>query len=708
MRSFVSIVLCTCALGLHVAVKGAEPFTVEELLAIPAVGDIATSPDGTVAWVEYASGLGNIHVAEPPYDESRQVTNYTRDDGMHIDLVGFLPDGERLVLTRGEEGFNPAHLTEPPGVRILALSLADGGIERLDANEDAPTSSPVISPDGRRLLAVRGGEVWAYSLVSEARPERLFEVRGTVTSLLFSPDGGKLAFVSDRSGYDRGKYAFIGVFEFGKGYVTFMAPGVGIDQNPVWSPDGERIAFIRFGYEPRTWRFSNHREGAPFSVVVADAESGRGDEIWSSEVGYGSRFFGFGASGYSGLGGDNNLLWLADDTLVFPYEKTGWRLLYGVPASGGEATLLTPGELEVDGVAFSPDRSTVVYWANSEADPHRLGLYRLSLQTDLEPERVAGPGTDMRYNAQFVGRDTLLYRHAGARVPERLIARTSNGGEIQLSTGPKPGDPITRKGAPAEIVSFESLDGMKIPAVLYRPDEIEGPGKHRIIVHAHGGSRYKVYPVWRTSFGWGKVLRYYLSRGYFVLSVNYRSGTGYGLDFREPDSYGGRGAGDVQDFIAAAAYVKENLPEVDTDKMIIYGHSYGGHIVSNTLARSELYALGIDSAGVGDWVVEMEKDFEEELQFNIPQRMDLEQLAFESSAISRIDRWGDEPILFLHGDNDGSAAMQQTIELYLALQRRGKPVDALILPGEDHGIRLHRNRVRYMLKIDEFIREHLD
>lgn len=55
-----------------------------------------------------------------------------------------------------------------------------------------------------------------------------------------------------------------------------------------------------------------------------------------------------------------------------------------------------------------------------------------------------------------------------------------------------------------------------------------------LLVHAHGGSRSKVYPVWRTSFGWEKVLRYYLSRGYFVMSVNYRSGIGYGLDFREP------------------------------------------------------------------------------------------------------------------------------------------------------------------------------
>jgi dipeptidyl aminopeptidase/acylaminoacyl peptidase len=226
-------------------------------------------------------------------------------------------------------------------------------------------------------------------------------------------------------------------------------------------------------------------------------------------------------------------------------------------------------------------------------------------------------------------------------------------------------------------------------------------------VHAHGGSRSKVYPTWRTGFSYAQVLHYLASRGYVVLSVNYRSGTGYGLDFREPESYGGRGAGDVQDFIAAAQFLKEHVPQVDPAKIAIYGHSYGGHIVSNALARSDVFAAGVDSAGVGDWVVELEKDFGKSLQFNIPQRYELEQLAHASSAISIIDEWGEEPILFLNGDHDGSAAMQPMLELYLALQRRGKTVDALVMPGEAHSLQLYRNQVAYLRKIEQFLRKHV-
>lgn len=137
--------------------------------------------------------------------------------------------------------------------------------------------------------------------------------------------------------------------------------------------------------------------------------------------------------------------------------------------------------------------------------------------------------------------------------------------------------------------------------------------------------------------------------------------------------------------------------------MVIAGHSYGGHIVSNVLARSDVYAAGIDSAGVGDWVVEMEMDRGVSLPFNIPQRLEIEKVAYESSAISRIDRWGNEPILFLHAEQDESAAMTPMIELYLALLTRGKPADALVFPGEGHTLKLRSNRDRYVEKIEQFL-----
>ncbi len=707
MNGPVLMLLCLCMgiSGASAQTAAPGPFAFEELLAIPAVRGVATAEDGTVAWIEQTRGIWNIFLAEAPQYEARQVTGYDTDDGAEIKLVGFVPGRSHLLFVRGKAGFNPAHLPDPPVPMVFVLSLRDGDVKRLDLGESAFGDDLVISPDGNRLFVPKGGAVWSYALSGEAAPLRLFATRGALGDLLLSPDGTKLAFTSDRSGYDRGKYAFVGVFDLNTRRLVYMTPGVGIDQSPVWSPGSDKIAFIRFGYEPRTWRFSNHREGAPFSVVVADALSGLGHPVWTSDVGYGARFNGFRASGYSGLGGEGNLLWMADDTLVFPYEKTGWKLLYGVSTSGGDARLLTPGDFEIDGAVQSPDRQSIIYWANSESEPHRLGLYRMALRNGLKPRRVAAGEPGMRSKAQFVKNGAMLYVHASAPVPERLMIRTEKNDEIQLSTGPRPGDPITRKAGDAEVVIYDSFDGMKIPAVLWRPRKI-GKGCP-VVVHAHGGPRDKVYPVWNAFFGYPQILQYYRSRGCVVLSVNYRSGIGYGLDFREPERYGGRGADDARDFIAAAEYLKAHIPEIDPGRIVAFGHSYGGHIVTNALARSDVFALGVVSAGVGDWVVEMEKDFNEPLQFNIPQRLELERLAYESSAISKIEQWGREPVLFLHGDNDGSAAMQQTLELYLALQKRGKTVDAFIMPGEAHSIRLYRNQIGYLKKIDAFIEKTL-
>jgi dipeptidyl aminopeptidase/acylaminoacyl peptidase len=275
--------------------------------------------------------------------------------------------------------------------------------------------------------------------------------------------------------------------------------------------------------------------------------------------------------------------------------------------------------------------------------------------------------------------------------------------DIQISVGPKFKDSFSERAAESEVIAFDSLDGTKIEAILYRPKNIGKAGTHPVIVNAHGGSRIQEFPAWRRGFGYPTLLQYFASRGYFVLNVNYRSGTGYGLDFREPDSYGGRGAGDVQDFVAAARYLKGNVPEIDPKKFVIFGHSYGGHIVSNVLARTDEYAAGISSAGVGDWVVEMEMDSGTQLPFNLPKRLEIENLATSSSAISAIENWGNEPILFLHGDYDRSAALQQTIELYLALKRRGKDADALIVPGEAHRFILKANQFAYMERIESFL-----
>ncbi|MEM9358474.1 MAG: prolyl oligopeptidase family serine peptidase [Pseudomonadota bacterium] len=685
----------------------AQPFEIEELLGLPHVQRYIGSAAGDVAWVERSGPSFAIHVARAPGYDREELISFDEDTGQPISLIGFGPDSE-VLFVRGKPGFNPAHTPLPKPLALLSISEGKTSANVVLDDMSLGFSSPLVSADQQTMYFAGGSAVYQLELQGKGKPKPLFQVRGRVADLIESPDLGKLAFISDRSLYERGKYSFVGVFDLSKNTITYMSPGLGFDQDIVWSPDSTQLAFVRFAYEPKTWRFSNHREGAPFDIVVADVASGEGRAVFTSVPGYGARFNGFSSSGYTGLGGSGSLLWLSNGTLLFPYEKTGWKHIYAVPSTGGDALQITKGEFEVHAILSSFDRDTAYFLSNSEEDLARLGLYKLDIANGLSPTRVrfdeAG-GMPSSLGALPGGK--LLYEFAGGQSPSRLVLRHQDGAERQLSSGPRPESPITERLPAPEVIEFKARDGVRLQAVLYRPaNELEG-SKHPVVVHSHGGSRYQTRPVWQLGFGYRTVLRYLASKGYYVVSVNFRSGTGYGLDFREPESYGGRGAGDAFDFIDTAKYLAMSVPEIDPDRMAIFGHSYGGHNVTNVLARSDVYAAGITSAGVGDWVVEMEKDFREVLPFNVPQRVMLEKLAYESSAISQIDKWGDEPLLILHGDNDPSAAMQQSLELYHALRRRGIETEAEIFPGEDHGIKRYQSQVRYLEAIDTFLQKHL-
>ncbi|MXX78541.1 MAG: prolyl oligopeptidase family serine peptidase, partial [Gemmatimonadales bacterium] len=157
-------------------------------------------------------------------------------------------------------------------------------------------------------------------------------------------------------------------------------------------------------------------------------------------------------------------------------------------------------------------------------------------------------------------------------------------------------------------VTFESEDGILIHGQLFLPPvSVEG-GRHPAAVFFHGGSRRQMLLGWhymRYYHNAYALNQYLASRGYVVLSVNYRSGTGYGLEFREALNYGARGASEYRDVVAAARFLAER-DDVDATRVGLWGGSYGGYLTALGLARnSDLFAAGVDIHGGhdGDMVI---------------------------------------------------------------------------------------------------------
>ena len=376
MKLIVRLTASLLIVGSALAFAANDPtqgFTIQQVLSAPFPGGLIAAPaKGRVAWVFNAQGKRNIWVAEPTKDgksqTAHQVTKYTDDDGQDIGDLAWAPDAESIAYVRGgdlefsEKPYpNPADITA--GVEQDVWVVTVNGSEPRKIGEG---HSPAVSPKGNSVAYISKGQVWLAKLSGNDKPEQLIHTRGESNSLRWSPDGKFLAFVNDH-----GDHNFIGLFSVDTKALTYLDPSTDHDAEPVWSPDGKKLAFLRIPSSKDNLIFGPRRSGAPWSIHVYDVETRKTQEVWKASEGRGSVF--------REVVADNQLFWGAGNRIVFPWERDGWTHLYSVSASGGSATLLTPGDFEVEYVSLSPDRQTIVYSSNQD-DIDRRHAWKVAVE----------------------------------------------------------------------------------------------------------------------------------------------------------------------------------------------------------------------------------------------------------------------------------------------------------------------------------------
>ena len=180
------------------------------------------------------------------------------------------------------------------------------------------------------------------------------------------------------------------------------------------------------------------------------------------------------------------------------------------------------------------------------------------------------------------------------------------------------------------------------------------------------------------------------SQGYVVMSVNYRSGVGYGRSFRQAPNTAGRGNAEYQDVLIAGKYLQQH-PNVDTKRIGIWGLSYGGVLTGQALARnSDIFSAGVDLAGVHLWGSSLEPG----------------DVSYQSSVISAIDGWK-SPVLLVHGDDDRNVAFQQTTGLVQLLRARNVEYELIVFPDDTHESLIHSRWLYTFDRMDKFLKKHL-
>ena len=680
--------LLVASLFAATSLSAQKPIAIESLMSAPYPTALSAAPaGGAVAWVQNDQGMRNIWVAAPPDYRGRQLTTYAKDDGQDIGGIKWSPDAKTLFFVRGgsanRAGEIPNPTSDPAGAEQVIWRVAvSGGVPA----RVALGGGVAPSPKGDALVFGRQGKIWWAPLDGSKEPVAIATVRGGAGSLAWSPDGAKIAFVSDR-----GDHGFVGVLDIASKEVKWMSPAVDKDEAPVWSPDGGRVAFIRVPARARRDMFAPVRRAQPWSIMVADASTGIGNTVWTAQPGVGSAF-------RSVVG--SQLMWGAGDRLVFPWERTGWTSLYSVPSAGGAATLLTPGEFEVEYVALTPDGKQVLYNSN-QGDIDRRDIWRVPVAGGRSVAVTSGADIEWLPVTTSDG-GAVAFIRAGARKPAHAVIAVGGAAPRELAPGTIPADfPMSAMVEPKPVI-LTAADGMKIHAQLFLPADAKPGDKRPAAIFFHGGSRRQMLLGWNYSSYYNNAYafnQHLASKGYVVLSVNYRSGIGYGMEFREALNYGATGGSEFNDVMGAGLYLA-NRGDVDPKRIALWGGSYGGYLTALGLSRaSDMFAAGVDFHGVHDWNVGIRTFVP---TYNPLERPEESRLAFQSSPMATIDGWR-SPVLVIHGDDDRNVSFTETVTLVEALRERNVEVEQLVFPDEVHGFLRHSSWVQAYRASSDFL-----
>lgn len=367
--------------------------------------------------------------------------------------------------------------------------------------------------------------------------------------------------------------------------------------------------------------------------------------------------------------------------------------------------LLTPGNYMAEYITISSDRRYLVFAGNAGTDADDIDRRHIvKVPVDRAEPTVLTPGKGVEWTPFVTGDGKFIaYISANAQRPPLPAVMPADGGKsITLGEDRIPSDfPTARLVTPKKVV-YKAPDGVDIHAQLF--EAAGGAAKKPAIIYVHGGPPRQMLLGWHYSDYYSNAYslnQYLASRGYVVLSVNFRLGIGYGYDFHRPPNAGAQGAAEYQDVKAGAEYL-QRLAQVDPKRIGIYGGSYGGFLTALALARdSQLFAAGADIHGVHNWTAERVAPLLESRYEKAPDVQRALDVAWQSSPVSAMATWK-SPVLLIHADDDRNVRFNQTTDLVRRLEKAGVPYEELVIPDDTHHFQRHANQLQVNAAVAAF------
>lgn len=373
--------------------------------------------------------------------------------------------------------------------------------------------------------------------------------------------------------------------------------------------------------------------------------------------------------------------------------------LYNLKTRQLEQQLFAHDQVDVSGLVLSRDGKWAIgaRYETDRARIHYFDPYRAAIDTDL-----ANALWEYEVEVQFSddGQTALVTAH-NERNPGRYYHFDANSGRLRELFS-------RRDFLPEQFLSttrpidFVARDGERIHGFLTMPRGVSGDAPTVVLVH---GGPHEV----RDSWGFDPEVQFLANRGYSVLQVNFRGSSGYGRRFQQL-GWGGWGEG-IQDDIADAVLWATRQGYIDSQRVCIYGWSFGGYSALMSMARNpDLYRCGISVGGVTDLslLTARHSPVETSRQTYLDHVLggdDQVALAM-SSPINRIDDI-QAPVLIAHGLNDSIVPVVHFERFVKALAIYDKPGEGLLLQGQGHGLSSEQARFDFYRQLERFLDENL-
>ncbi|MCB0686848.1 MAG: S9 family peptidase [Saprospiraceae bacterium] len=675
-------------------------FTLDDIMAYPFPNELVVAESSDrIAFAINHIGRRNIYVAEAPNYQIRKITTYDTDSGQELSQVSISADGKWIVFVRGGDfgsnwddakPVNPNALPIPEKVSIWCVPFAGGPTFKIDEG-----ISPVISPNSKEIIYIKNNMVFSAKLSDLPNPTKIVDPRGRPADLQWSPDGSKFAFVTFR-----GDHSFIGLYSDSLHNIEWVNPDFNFDFSPRWSPDGKHLVYVRqsgAGGQPDSILAS---EPDPYTIVTYDLATSAAKEIWTSP----NIMRGSLPTTHGGV----NLHW-AKNFIVFLSYQDGWPHMYRIDTDGRNLVCLTPGDYMLEYISLTPDRTKILASANTGPDPFDIDRRHI-LQVDIENAdlHLDTKGDGVEWSPYMLQNGDLCYIGADSRQPPVVTIQPGDGRPSnKISNTLVPANFPTKQLVIPQQVIFSAPDGTPIHATLFDANSnVPGPA----VIYVHGGPPRQMLLGWHYSSYYSNAYamnQFLASLGFKVLAVNYRLGIGYGFEFHRPPDGGVRGASEYQDIKAAGDWLAKQT--FVTDKIGIYGGSYGGYLTAMALGRnSNLFDVGVDIHGVHDRTINRTLSYLHPDRYErAPDAEQFRKIAWQSSPISSVDTWT-SPVLIIHADDDRNVAFSQSTDLVQRLKSKDVEMETLVIVDDTHHFMKFENQKTVNKAAVNFLKRHLN